>query len=291
MSNLTGKTGMENWSILDCHLLWAFEDTLTPEQRQIPHVQNAFYPFYLHQGETTITYRSSQETFGPGQWIFPKIDEGKHHFSDDVRLLAVRFNVKWPSEVSLFDRDRTVAFSGKESEGLTRTAKRMVQFIAKHSLLGYKRKGSPVLTGSLSDYIRLQPFFYHWIEAFYQAYIRAGYDPIRFGPVSERMRPCIRYMRHRLLSTPFYERELADLVGISVSQICKIFVQEIGVTPQSYWNTRRLHAAKMELSNTDRSIKEIAFSLGFSSPEHFARWFAKIVGTSPREYRSIGDTT
>jgi len=289
MSRLTGKTGMENWSILDCHLLWAIEAAPTAEQRKAPHMQNAFYPFYLHQGETTITYRSSRETHGPGQWVFPKMDEGKHRFSDDVRLLAVRFTAKWPSETSLFDRDQTVVFSGKESAGLTRTARRLVHFIERHALLGYRRRGSPVLTGSLSDYIRLQPLFHGWMEAFYLAYNRAGYEPVRFGPVSERMRPCIRYLRHRMLSTPFYERELAEIAGISVSQICKIFVQELGMTPQSYWNNRRLHTAKMELSNTDRSIKEIAFSLGFSSPEHFARWFAKIVGISPRGYRSQGN--
>lgn len=42
---------------------------------------------------------------------------------------------------------------------------------------------------------------------------------------------------------------------------------------------------KRELIYTDHSIKEIAYSLGFEEPAQFSRYFSKISGMSPRQFR------
>jgi AraC-like DNA-binding protein len=40
-----------------------------------------------------------------------------------------------------------------------------------------------------------------------------------------------------------------------------------------------------QLTSTDKSIKEIAYNLGFPSQSFFGKYICRVVGTSPAEYR------
>lgn len=46
-----------------------------------------------------------------------------------------------------------------------------------------------------------------------------------------------------------------------------------------------LETAKERVFNTQKSISEIAYELGFTYPQHFSRWFKKQTGCTPNEYR------
>ena len=43
--------------------------------------------------------------------------------------------------------------------------------------------------------------------------------------------------------------------------------------------------AKHCLTETDKTISEIAYSLGFEYPAHFTRMFKRMVGISPSDYK------
>ncbi len=285
MPSAPERPRIESWSILETALLWAYEGPFTPAMHVAPAFTNPFYAFCLRRGEVALEGKSGREVFGAKQWVFPRAEPGLLRFSGDADLLAVRFNLKWPNEVSLFDRSQTVAFPLEASKRLTAAAQRLCSYIRQRRLLTHTSSGAPRLLGDLGDSIRLRLLFDAWIDAYYTLFTRSGRQPERFGPLSERMRIWLRYLRHRSPSRPFYEKELAEIEGVSISQVCKIFVQEIGITPQSFWNARRLRTARLELLQTDRSVKEIAFFLGFSSPEHFARWFRRNAGVAPRSFR------
>jgi two-component system response regulator YesN len=45
--------------------------------------------------------------------------------------------------------------------------------------------------------------------------------------------------------------------------------------------------AKSLLSSTDMGIKEIAFSIGYSSVSQFHTAFKKVFGVTPKEYRKL----
>ena len=47
----------------------------------------------------------------------------------------------------------------------------------------------------------------------------------------------------------------------------------------------RLEKAKLFLSDTDKSVSEIAYLCGYSNIEHFTRQFKKIEGITPTAYR------
>ena len=67
----------------------------------------------------------------------------------------------------------------------------------------------------------------------------------------------------------------------------RLFMQQLQLTPTAFWNYRRIQSAQTALLGSEESIKSIAYSHGFSSPETFTRWFGQQRGLSPKQYRRI----
>lgn len=44
--------------------------------------------------------------------------------------------------------------------------------------------------------------------------------------------------------------------------------------------------AKERIMNTQKSISQISDEMGFQYPQHFTRWFKKMKGCTPNEYRN-----
>ena len=78
---------------------------------------------------------------------------------------------------------------------------------------------------------------------------------------------------------------LAEQLNVSYSWFRKVFREYTGYPPAKYFMMVKLHRAQYLLVNTQESIKEIAFSLGFKSPEHFYTTFKRVMGSTPSIYR------
>lgn len=81
-------------------------------------------------------------------------------------------------------------------------------------------------------------------------------------------------------------QEIAAELGSSYSNFRKLFKEYTGMSPALYQQTLRLQRAKELLSTTAMSIKEIAYSLNFDSPDYFSSKFKTKVGCKPSEFRA-----
>lgn len=79
--------------------------------------------------------------------------------------------------------------------------------------------------------------------------------------------------------------QLSQLVSLSPSQITRLFKSAFQTTPYEYLLSRRAAMAKELLRSTNLSVKEIAYSLGFSDEHYFSTFFRKRTGTAPLSYR------
>ena len=79
----------------------------------------------------------------------------------------------------------------------------------------------------------------------------------------------------------------ADQLGVSTRTLNRIFKESTGITPKESLNYRLNLSAKQLLLEKRKSVKEISFLLGFSSPEYFHSFFRKNNGLAPGEYRSV----
>ena len=79
--------------------------------------------------------------------------------------------------------------------------------------------------------------------------------------------------------------ELAATVHLSPYHFARAFKASTGLSPHRYQMTARVERAKEMLATTGQSVTEIAYACGFSSSQHMATVFGRIVGVTPTEYR------
>jgi AraC family transcriptional activator of pobA len=80
-------------------------------------------------------------------------------------------------------------------------------------------------------------------------------------------------------------KDYADLLNISPNALAKITKTHFNKTLTNLITERIVIEAKRELYLTDKSIKEVAFELGYHDEYYFSRFFKKNASISPQVYR------
>ena len=84
---------------------------------------------------------------------------------------------------------------------------------------------------------------------------------------------------------PITQSDVARALHISSSYLSHIFMYKLKINFCSYINTLRINRSCTLLSQSKKSITDIADESGFSSLRSFNRAFARYVGTTPKQYR------
>ena len=74
--------------------------------------------------------------------------------------------------------------------------------------------------------------------------------------------------------------------GRSHEHVTRACRQHLGKTPTQLVNEARMRRAAHSLRMTSLSVLEIALDCGFQNLANFNRWFRKVTGTVPRDYRN-----
>lgn len=88
-----------------------------------------------------------------------------------------------------------------------------------------------------------------------------------------------------LLHTPLTLDELACVACLSPNHFLRTFKAAFHQTPHQYLTARRLEQARRLLLQTDLSVTEICFAVGFQSLGSFSSLFRRQVGLSPQVFR------
>src|SRR3954468_13730606 len=89
----------------------------------------------------------------------------------------------------------------------------------------------------------------------------------------------------RAYAEPLDVRAVAGVAHLSEAHFSRSFRAVFGETPHRYLQRRRVERAMFLLRQTDRSVTDVCFDVGFTSLGTFSRTFSAIVGKSPSEYR------
>lgn len=106
----------------------------------------------------------------------------------------------------------------------------------------------------------------------------------------DRLRPALDRLRRDPARAPSLE-EAAALCSLSPAYFSRRFRQQIGLAWSDYVRTHRLHLASRYLLESEQSIAEIAYRLGFATPSHFGELFHRRFGMTPKAYRRVGHAT
>ena len=80
-------------------------------------------------------------------------------------------------------------------------------------------------------------------------------------------------------------RTLADAMFMNVSYFCRVFKQTFGCCFSEYLMEYRLQAAAAKLRDSELSISNIAFGVGFNGSSYFTKSFKERFGETPCKYR------
>lgn len=79
--------------------------------------------------------------------------------------------------------------------------------------------------------------------------------------------------------------EVSEYFGYNPKYLSSFFKAQSGMTLKQFMLQSKMDTAKAELSDTNHSISQIAYNVGFSDAHNFTNAFKKITGLSPSEYR------
>ena len=79
---------------------------------------------------------------------------------------------------------------------------------------------------------------------------------------------------------------MAGVAALSPNHLIRTFRQLFGCTPYQYLSRLRLEAASRLLRDTEQSVTEICFAVGFRSLGSFSARFSKQYGLPPSAYRA-----
>jgi AraC family transcriptional regulator len=91
------------------------------------------------------------------------------------------------------------------------------------------------------------------------------------------------------LCEPISLRDMSRVAYLSTFHFNRVFHQITGLPPAKFISAMRLDEAKRLLLNTNRSITDICFEVGYNSLSTFTRRFNQRVGLGPREFRYLAD--
>ena len=79
--------------------------------------------------------------------------------------------------------------------------------------------------------------------------------------------------------------ELAHEIGVSMSQLDRLFAAHAGISPLQFWRKIRLEHAHWMICNTSRNMASVADECGFYDGTHFSKHFRRAFGETPLELR------
>lgn len=108
----------------------------------------------------------------------------------------------------------------------------------------------------------------------------------RFDVRHEAVGQIIELMEQNL-EEPLSASELAELSGIGLRKLERLFKKHCHDTPTRFYLRLRLERARQLLKHTRMTVVDVAVACGFHSPEYFSRRYRSVFGCSPREDRKM----
>lgn len=247
------------------NLLWTGEQKCDPNYKVGPWLRDHYILHYILDGQGLIEFKGHTYTASKGQMFLIYQNETIMYCADKLHP----WHYIW------------VDFSGNAvDELLSQTAfskeNRITQPLPQNEILAYfgqMHNHFGNLCAETEGAAALLHLFSYLIKVF----------P---SPDSNR---CIAAQAADLLQASSRDpnckiEKIAELLGVSRSQLFRLFKAKFDISPKQYLENLRFSIAEKLLRENILTISEVAFASGYSDPLHFSAEFKKRFGISPKFY-------
>ncbi len=95
----------------------------------------------------------------------------------------------------------------------------------------------------------------------------------------------INLSRRLLLETLLTEKQIAKILYVSETTLRQLYIQKFGMPPKRYIRHVKLYKARTMIRISNKTISEIAYSIGYINTSKFAEAFRNVYDVSPSKYR------
>ena len=273
---------MADWARLRTEFFWAYEGKIEARYRDTQSHHAGCSALLIMKGTLRVETEHGSVTANPGEWVFPREGRRLQQFSADARVLSLHFNMHWPGGGPLFEWEVAFVCPSASKPGLERLARQLLR-IAESRFPG---AGAAMFWrhGDIRTHFLLNQSFSAWMNLYIRTLLGAGIIPSRLRSIDSRIEHAMQTIDDLPLDVRFDKLWLAREVGLSASQLNRLFTLQLNLTPRQYYEKRRVVHARELLKNSTLPIKQIAYEVGFHSQPFFSRWFRGHTGLSPREF-------
>lgn len=247
----------------------------------LPHWHDEFEIIYLEKGTASFSVDGREYVLSPHQFLFVNcgsIHSGKSIDSPESYAIVFNLNMLCSEEPDIC---KTKYLQPVEMRKLS------VPNFIDDSFLGdqifslikvwqQKTYGYELYVKS----ILLAVFYY----LFNKGYVTASNYDREFNLKLEKIKAALDYININY-SNPISTEELSKVANLSKYYFCRLFKEITHLSPIDYINKFRIEKALELMKNTNLSISEIAFEVGFNNVSYFIKVFKEHMGLTPLQYK------
>lgn len=279
----SARLQLRDWSNVHADLAWIYEGAVDPKHRDAPCRPSYLGAWLILAGKAALTQDGRTVEARPGEWLVIRQATGHQRFSDDARILSIRFTAEWPDRRPFYDEGLSAVLAADHFPALAAAGRALLPIARQHL------SSNPMLLRdramSFAEFVTLRQGFWAWMLELQKALSAIGVEPTRTLLKDERIVKALHELDRLPFSARLREAELAKIVGLQVGHFVRTFRAQVGTTPKRYFDMRRRTVCRRLLVGTNTAIKVIAADLGFRRLSDFSAWFHAVEGMSPREFR------
>lgn len=284
--NQSPRMRQADWASLFLSLQWVYEGPV-PHDGTGSRTNPDPGAWLMLEGSARVTFDAGGAAEAEaGQWMFLPAGPRFQDFSADARILSLCWRSRWPDGRNLLDHGLPATVSASAHPELQTVAEDLLAFSEGHlgqdPLPGWRLRASARIDGK--TFLEGEILLMKWLAAVLPALAEQEVFPSLHDIPDDRVLRALELMEYLPLRRAEKPDQIAKTVGLSVSQLNRLFSQYMGHTPAAHLQERRLSEAEHLLRSGDMPIKEIGFQVGFSSQSAFTHWFKKHRGRTPRDF-------
>lgn len=110
------------------------------------------------------------------------------------------------------------------------------------------------------------------------------------SPITEPVMLAIQYIEENYDKNPSLE-EVSHVANLSAGHLSKLFLSQLGMSYTEYFNNIRIRHVEILLTQTSKTIMEIAMETGYCNGDYLSAQFKKLTGMSPTAFRKLSANT